>query len=205
MSFDEAEYARIRETCQLSALGLVPKLVARFNPRTVTDVGCGEGWFARKFAELGCDVSAVDITVPEERDEYLGEGHVFFAPADITLADSVVASDLTLCLEVAEHLPAESAAHLVSLLAGSAPVVVLSAATPGQGGCGHCNEQPPSYWADLFATHGYVFSDEFRAEIREDERIAWYYRRNLFVAATVETLAAYGMGPTADPQPATWQ
>jgi hypothetical protein len=55
-------------------------------------------------------------------------------------------------LECAEHLPAHRAAPLVEWLTKSAPIVVFSAAIPGQGGKGHINEQPPDYWNDLFGS-----------------------------------------------------
>jgi hypothetical protein len=35
--------------------------------------------------------------------------------------------------------------------------VVLSAARPGQGGEGYFNEQPASYWIELFKSHGFEF------------------------------------------------
>ncbi len=204
MSFDESAYAQLREATVNSAEALVPILMERFAPRTVVDVGCGEGWFAREFAEQGCEVTACDISVLEKRDEHPGAGHVFFYPVDLTQPFRLVASDLALCLEVAEHIAEETASGLVAALVEAAPVVVISAAVPNQGGCGHVNEQHPSYWAALFAGHGYLVSTTVRDEIHDDGRIAGYYRQNLLIAATAYTLGAYGLTPNANPEPATW-
>jgi hypothetical protein len=64
--------------------------------------------------------------------------------------------DIALCLEVAEHVPAHLAPRLVAFLTSLSPVVVFSAATPGQGGQSHINEQPPSYWSRLFNSDGFA-------------------------------------------------
>ncbi len=58
--------------------------------------------------------------------------------------------------EVAEHLPEALADYFVGLLASIAPVVVLTAAPPGQGGHDHVNEQPPDYWIVKFERLGYT-------------------------------------------------
>lgn len=161
-----------RDTVRSSAAALVPRIVDEFHPATVIDVGCGEGWFLREFhdaAQVGVDgpwvegCTHVDLTRPPYPD--LG------------------CFDLALCLEVAEHLPAECAIPLVDWLCDLAPVVVFSAATPGQGGVGHVNEQPPAFWQERFAARGYRASSALREAIDNDERISWWYRNNLTVFA----------------------
>ena len=49
--------------------------------------------------------------------------------------------------------------RFVEFLTGLAPVVVFSAATPGQTGTGHINEQWPVYWQSAFHEHGMVALD----------------------------------------------
>ncbi|MDX6377286.1 MAG: hypothetical protein QOE98_1589, partial [Gaiellaceae bacterium] len=63
-------------------------------------------------------------------------------------------AQLAYCFEVAEHLPPELGERLVGFLAGAAPIVVFTAAQPGQGGYGHINEQPRSYWEAQFRSAG---------------------------------------------------
>jgi SAM-dependent methyltransferase len=62
--------------------------------------------------------------------------------------------DLAYCFEVAEHVPPALGDRLVAHLAAAAPVVVFTAAHPGQGGIGHVNEQPKGYWIERFKHHG---------------------------------------------------
>ena len=58
--------------------------------------------------------------------------------------------DVVWCFEVAEHIHPTYADVLVETIARHGDHIVLSAAQPGQGGCGHLNEQPPEYWIDKF-------------------------------------------------------
>lgn len=169
----------IREGCQRSAAAVVPLVVDVLHPRTVVDVGCGEGWWGRAFEGHGADVVGVDgADTPAVLDR--------FHTAD--LAESVPdvgTFDLAVCLEVAEHLPASRASSFVAELCALAPFVLFSAAVPGQGGVGHVNEQWSSYWADLFAGSGYTVSTTLRADIWQNPDVEHWYRQNVLVAARV--------------------
>jgi hypothetical protein len=90
--------------------------------------------------------------------------------------------DLVSCVEVAEHIPETQADELVAhCCARSTRWVYFSAAPPGQGGHGHINEQPPSYWLSKFAARGFVLqadeTDAFRARLA-DIKTCWWLRRN---------------------------
>lgn len=164
---------QIRDGVIASAEALVPILVDEFAPGTVIDVGCGEGWFCREFTERG--VTAVGV----DGDDLPNVSH----RVDLTEPPypPLGSFDLAVCLEVAEHVEPRYAPTLVEWLCQLAPVVVFSAAVPGQGGPGHVNEQPPDYWAALFAEHRYEGSGALRDRIWDDRRISWWYRQNLLV------------------------
>lgn len=88
------------------------------------------------------------------------------------------AADIATSFEVGEHVPEAHAAALVQLIAETAPTVVFSAATPGQGGSGHINEQPHAFWQRLFAEHGQVCdhreTESLRAEWTAGGVESWY-------------------------------
>jgi hypothetical protein len=65
------------------------------------------------------------------------------------------------------------------LLTRLGPVVLFSAAIPGQGGLGHLNEQWPRYWVDLFRAKSYVAIDCLRHRIWDDDGVDWWYAQNL--------------------------
>ena len=106
--------------------------------------------------------------------------------------------DVACSLEYAEHLPAEHARDLVALLAGAAPVVLFSAAVPGQGGLGHVNEQRQSWWAALFAERGLVPVDCIRPAIQDAPGVEWYYAQNTLVYCPPQRVPE-GLSPVANP------
>jgi hypothetical protein len=91
--------------------------------------------------------------------------------------------DLVQCLEVAEHIPLADADTLVENLVVHGDVVLFSAATPGQGGEFHVNEQPPQYWFAKFSKFGYRAFDFLRPRIYQRSDIEPWYRYNVFLFA----------------------
>lgn len=157
--------------------------------RSVIDVGCGIGTWLRAVEKCGIsDVVGVDgeyvdraaLQIPADR----------FLPRDLTKPLKIDRTfDLAMSLEVAEHLPAKSAATFVNTLVDLAPIVLFSAAIPFQGGNQHVNEQWPDYWAELFKQHGYAMVDCVRARIWNDPSVEWWYAQNIFLYANQEGFA----------------
>jgi 2-polyprenyl-3-methyl-5-hydroxy-6-metoxy-1,4-benzoquinol methylase len=76
--------------------------------------------------------------------------------------------DLVICTEVGEHLEKEHADTLIRNVADAAKTwIFFSAATPGQGGMAHFNEQPHEYWIEKFLTQGFVLKKDETASMRE--------------------------------------
>jgi hypothetical protein len=88
-------------------------------------------------------------------------------------------------MEVAEHLSEKYADRFVKLLASLSDIIVFTAATPGQGGNGHVNEQPPSYWIAKFAaldfTEDELLAARWRTEWKNSAVVANWYYRNLLI------------------------
>jgi len=63
--------------------------------------------------------------------------------------------DMSISIEVAEHLGPDLAQSLVEQIGSSSDIVIFSAAQPGQGGQGHLNERPKEYWEELFLMKGF--------------------------------------------------
>jgi hypothetical protein len=99
--------------------------------------------------------------------------------------------DLAICVEVGEHLPQAHSEQFVRTLCRAAPVVLFSAAVPGQGGTGHINEQWPEYWARLFHLCGFHLCDSIRPRIRDDRRVRWWHRQNLVLYVSGRALEAH--------------
>jgi SAM-dependent methyltransferase len=184
VAYDPGFYDLIRDGARRSAQVVAPVVLGamdRRRPRTVLDVGCGEGWWALAFAGLGCEVTGVD-------GAYVADVGVPFVARDLAAPFDVGRFDLAVCLEVAEHLPESRAAGLIEDLCRAAPTILFSAAVPGQGGHGHINEQWPGYWVNLFHANEFAVSGALRWVLWGDDRIEPWYRQNLLVASTVPNL-----------------
>lgn len=153
---------------------------------SVLDVGCGQGawlaaWMQRGVTDvLGLDgdyVARTALQIPPAA----------FRPTDISRTFALARKfDLVQCLEVAEHIPAEHAGTLIDNLARHGDVILFSAATPGQGGVHHVNEQPMAYWAAHFADRGYAAFDCLRPRIRSLKSVEPWYRYNIMIFANAD-------------------
>ena len=181
-----------------SAAAIVPAVLRWFPARSVVDVGCGIGTLLATFARYGvADVLGLDGDhVP--RDLLHIDPSQFRAADFHTLRDLGGSFDIACSLEYAEHLPPACADRFVALLAGAAPVVLFSAAVPGQGGLGHVNEQRQSWWAARFAAHGMVPVDCIRPAILNAPDAEWYYAQNTLIYCRPDHVPA-GLSPVSNP------
>jgi hypothetical protein len=161
-----------------SAQKVVPLVYEMYRPKTVVDVGCGVGTWASVFESHGCEAVGVDGDyVP--RDKILVKNYV---PIDISERFSLDQRfDLAVCLEVAEHLSDARSWSFVFDLTRLSDVVLFSAATPGQGGTNHINEQPLEYWQKMFELYEYVMKDDVRPKIADLDGVEWWYKKNIVV------------------------
>ncbi|MBE9076939.1 Wzt carbohydrate-binding domain-containing protein [Romeria aff. gracilis LEGE 07310] len=105
--------------------------------------------------------------------------------------------DLAISLEVAEHLPEESAQAFIETLVGLSDVVLFSAAIPHQGGTHHINEQWPSYWFGLFKAKGYIGLDILRDRVWDNPDVQPWYAQNSFLFVRSDRLSDYPDLPTS--------
>jgi SAM-dependent methyltransferase len=189
--YTRAFFARQREHARSSAETVVPLVLELTGARSVVDVGCGTGTWLAAFAAhgiadvFGVDGAYVDADALEiARERFLA--HDLTRPLELPRR-----FDLVVSLEVAEHLPADDAATLVESLTGLGPIVLFSAAIPGQGGTNHVNEQWPAYWAALFAERGYVHVDCLRRRLWHDETVEYWYAQNSFFYVSAHELSRY--------------
>jgi len=205
--YDTDFYDTINSGSTASAEVVVPIVLKELNldptNLTVVDVGCGEGAWAAAFARRGAKVTGLDGDYVE-KERLLIDGEDFI-PTDLALPipgwHDGDAADLAVSLEVAEHLPPERAASFIADLCALAPIVLFSAAIPGQGGHHHINEQWPQYWAELFQKQGYTVTGALRWQIWNDPRVENWYRQNLLVAAKDPSKIELFQHPLTDPIP----
>ena len=157
--YDDAFYDMYGSEAKRMAPWLMPLLREVIPFRSLVDVGCGEGWYLAWLKAnghpndslYGLEGSAAAVA----RAVYPIIHHDLRKP----LHDNWGRFDVALSFEVAEHIEPEYADIFVDTLCALSDVIVMTAAFPGQGGLQHVNEQPLSYWEDLFDSHEFVRDD----------------------------------------------
>ena len=195
--YDDRFFESLREPTMRSARAVVPLILELVDAHSVVDIGCGEGVWLRAFKDAGVpEVLGIDGSQALAGLQIAPED---FLEADLEreLPTLPRRFDLALCLEVAEHLPGSKARTLVALLTAAAPVVLFSAAIPGQVGTNHINCQWPEYWAAMFADHQYQAVDCVRPQVWGHAEVEHYYQQNiiLYLAAGVALPAGHTAGP----------
>jgi SAM-dependent methyltransferase len=184
--YDREYYERTVEGPAVKASAVMAgSIVSEFEPKSVVDVGCGTGALLAALRDRGCTVfgleysqagiefcrsRALDVHRFDLESDSLGERRTF---------------DVASSMEVAEHLPERIADRFVDLLVSFAPVIVFTAARPGQGGSDHVNEQPPEYWIEKFRARSFTHDPACAARMSEGWRtsgaVATWYWENLMV------------------------
>lgn len=139
--------------------------------KSVVDIGCGTGDYLAEFQRRGLKVLGCEYG--ERPRRWAAARGVRTLPFDLskesqTLPDAPY--DLVMSLEVAEHVPVPLADEMVRFVTSHGSLVVFTAAPPGQGGQGHVNEQPKSYWIAKFQSLGFIHdqaaADQLAAQLR---------------------------------------
>lgn len=188
LPYNEDFFVNIQIGSELSARVIVPLVIEIIKPSNVVDVGCGTGEFLKVFQECGVDeILGIDGKYVERKQ--LAIPQKCFRDLDVSKPFTIDKTyDLAVCLEVAEHLPSESASELIESLTRLAPVILFSAAIPHQGGTHHVNEQWLDYWIELFKARGFQPVDALRKRIWNNRQIAWWYRQNIILFCTEQIL-----------------
>ncbi len=178
LAYDDLFFDHVDSGAIRSARAFISALFPALSPQSVLDVGCGRGGWARVWREngvnqvVGIDGDYVDRTTLQiEAESFI----VIDLVHPFNLGEVF---DLVQCLEVAEHIPESSARGLVESLCRHGDTILFSAATPGQGGTHHINEQPLEYWRALFATQGYRPFDFLRPRFEKNAQVEPWYRYN---------------------------
>jgi hypothetical protein len=165
--YDEEYYARRKQgPLRSDAWSVGMAIYSYFNPESVIDFGCAIGAHLEPFHKNNVLIKGIEgnkkafnhAVVPSK---YL-EQHDLREPYTPTRE-----YDIAMCFEVAEHIPTRFSETLVKTLAKSSSKVIMTAATPGQTGTHHVNEQPREFWYDKFESVGMKYDAEAVEELRE--------------------------------------
>jgi SAM-dependent methyltransferase len=178
--YDDRFFASQRGGSASAAAIVVPWLVETFKPTRVVDVGCGVGTWSAEFLNQGVpDVLGIDgahvnmsmLGIPPEKFRALDL-------ADPTLTNISERFDVSICLEVAEHLPPSRSESFVRFVTSLAPIA-FGAAIPGQPGVDHINPRWQSEWARMFSNCGFRALDILRPRFWSSGIDYWYAQNTI--------------------------
>jgi len=159
------------------AAQLVGVLMDYFHPGSVVDLGCGNAEFLNEFQKKGIVVQGYEGSRSAIGKALIDRKYIKL----FDLRNRIEAKeryDLALCLEVAEHIENKFSAGLVENLTDLSDTVVFTAATPGQGGHFHINEQPHEFWINIFKRMNYSYdaktTEEVKSSMRKAGILSWY-------------------------------
>lgn len=160
--YNQEYYDSITNEEMEPAQHLAEILMTLYNPKNVCDIGCANGLYLLPFYKAGVYVGGGDVSTPEPLIPFR-----YISPFDITREKNITPQakwDITLCLEVMEHIDEQYAKQAIGNLCTFSDIIIFSAAVPGQGGTHHVNCQPKEYWKKLFEENGYEL-DEIRTDL----------------------------------------
>jgi 2-polyprenyl-3-methyl-5-hydroxy-6-metoxy-1,4-benzoquinol methylase len=182
--YDNGFYNMVNVTATDSANEIVPYILKIISPKSVCDVGCGQGAWLEVFRRLGGieDFIGFDGNYVN-KESLLFEDKERFIPTNLEHLPLTYhrTFDLAISLEVAEHISKQNEVLFIESLTRLAPVVLFSAAIPYQKGKNHVNCNYPEHWRQIFASFGYVPIDCIRSQFWDNENVTWWYSQNSFL------------------------
>jgi len=156
-------------------------IVDVLKPKSVIDVGCGNGDLVKGF--LKCEIPSFGIE---------GTANMLFSSltsliyiCDLRkqhpiwyLMQHMSKFDLAICFEVAEHIEPEYTDIFLDNLCQVSNRILFSAAGPGQGGLHHHNCKEKCYWGYRFKNRGYKPNFDMEQSLKERWR-PWKNRKGI--------------------------
>lgn len=186
--YDDKFFEFMSIAARESANIIVPLVIKYIQPKSIIDIGTGTGTWLKVFKEhgvkkvLGYDGDYLNIDKLEISNEEFRQ---------IDLESNYIIKgkfDLSVSLEVAEHLSPSSSRRLIKTLTELSDTVLFSAAPPLQGGTGHINERPLSYWVNEFSKYGYKLHDIIRPVIWNEKSVLSCYRQNIVIFSSKDKI-----------------
>lgn len=180
--YNEDFYNKHVRGMSMSAEAVLGLIYGYYKPRTVIDVGCGQGAWLAVAESLGAEIlKGVDGSWVKK--EALISKNIDFSGVnfDQCMPELTERYDLCICLEVAEHVSEGNAKKFIDFLCSASDTVLFSAAIKYQGGENHINEQWPSYWIGFFKSNGYECLDILRDKLWNAETVDVWYKQNIFL------------------------
>ena len=179
--FFEWHLNHVHNDC-VSAGFLLPKY---YYIKSAYDFGCGIGSFLQGIKIQNSNIKVTGFEIGVDAKKYINKTirRNIKTGVNVFELEGLKRRNLSICLEVAEHIDPENSEKLVNLICESTnKYIIFSAAPAEQDGLGHINCHDKQYWIDLFKKHDWDY-DELRTNnlLNLWHFIPEYYLNNIMV------------------------
>lgn len=136
-------------------------IAADFQPQTVLDAGCAMGFLVEKLRAR--DIAAYGLDISDYAIQHVHESVRDFCQVGSVTTPLSRRYDLIVCIEVLEHLPVMQAREALANFCQHTDLVLFSSTPLDYREATHINVNPPEYWAELFAKHGFLRDVDYDA------------------------------------------
>lgn len=148
------------------------------NGKKVIDFGCGRGDYLAHLKSKGVECYGYEGTPDIEKISV-------FKPVvcvDLSKPLEIEHKGNVVCIEVAEHIPAEFENQLLTNITNACDGwLLLSWAVIGQGGNGHVNERDSEYVIQTVEKLGFKYHDKISDAIRESAgNDLWWFKKSVY-------------------------
>lgn len=157
-----------------------------FDIKSVVDFGCSIGTFLEGFQQAGSEILGYELGYKYSRNYTSEEVLPFINEGDVTKFINCSMFDCTFSIEVAEHIdPKGTEMFIKNLCEHSSRYIIMSAASIGQGGVGHINCMPYSFWINAIECYGFKHQPEtteaILKEIEKETNVPSWITKNLMI------------------------
>lgn len=187
LTYTRDYYAENWRTAQIGAEVVLPEVFEVMGiPESLIDLGCGAGAWSYVAQRLGVGlVLGIDGEWARAEWERMMPITAFIgADLETVAGRGAVVRELQqiprfragICVEVMEHLSPKAATFSLAILLTEVDWLIFGAATPGQGGSLHVNEQPHAYWRERLELAGFEEVHGMRPESAVGTEINWGFQ-----------------------------
>ena len=152
-----ADYGRSEKWTQFFG-NAAKKIKRRYGPGTVADVGCAFGLLTEALVDLGVDAYGFDVSpyaIGNAREDMKDRLRVHSIFEPVPLRATGEKYDMTICIEVLEHLPPEMTDQAIDNLCATSERILFSSSPDDFDEPTHFNVLPTEAWLEKFAARGY--------------------------------------------------
>jgi len=176
--YSKLYYKKHQDGSYASAYKILKYLTTFITIESIIDFGCGVGTWCSAAQNLSINnIMGVDQNLYDS--SYMLIPNKNYLQRDLQKSVSLdMKMDLVISVEVGEHIESRYSHVFINTLCQHGDIILFSAALPYQGGTGHINEKPCSYWRDIFSDLDYIAIDCIRGVFWEDDDVEVWYKNN---------------------------